>query len=88
MHNHGRNIGNLKKRNKISVKLNICDLIPWEFSFFLILGDNTENGKGNFVLSLNFKKKKDAHSGSKIRSFEASLDFQGVDWVLGTSFNF
>ena len=43
------------KRNKISGKQNICDLVPRAFSFFLILRDNVENGDET---SLNIKKAK------------------------------
>lgn len=45
------------KRNKILVKMNIYDLIPRAFSFFLLLRDCAENGNGNSALSLSIKKK-------------------------------
>ena len=44
------------KRDKISIKQNIFDLVPRASSFFLILRDNVENG--NEKKSLNIKKAK------------------------------
>ena len=47
---------NRMKRNKISVKLTIYDLVPRVFFFLLlILRDNVENGNKK---SLNIKKSK------------------------------
>lgn len=45
------------KRNKISVKMSIYDLISRAFSFFLLLRDCAENGNENSALSLSIKKK-------------------------------
>ena len=44
------------KRDKISIKQNIFDLVPRASSFFLILRDNVENG--NEKKSLTIKKAK------------------------------
>ena len=82
---------------KISVKLNICDLL-------FDIENNMENGNGNSVLPFNFKKLQERCSSSKIRKFEMSsyhhsslpnfkkitvkFDFRQVDWVKGTTFSF
>ena len=71
LNNHGQNIGNKRKCNKISVNLNIWKLVPRDFSIFLILRDSTKNGNGNSVLPLNSKK--EGCCGSKIRKFEGSF---------------
>ena len=56
---------------KISVNLNICDLVPRDSSVFLILRNNTENRNANSVQSLNFKEEE--CFGNKIRKFEVSF---------------
>ena len=55
--------------------MNICDLLPQDFSIFLILRDGEKkkkNGNKNSVLSLNLKKKEGC-SGSEIRKFEVGF---------------
>ena len=55
---HERNIMN---RSKISVNMNICDLLPQDFSIFLILRDGEKKMeiKIPYYLSI-WKKRKDA----------------------------
>ena len=54
--NHGWNTENTRKHNKISGNWNIWNLVPRDFSVFLILRDNNENWNGNSVLAFNLEK--------------------------------
>ena len=54
------------KRNKISVKQNIFDLVPRASSFFFILRDNVKNGNEKHI-SISKKQKS---PGSETGKFE------------------
>ena len=58
------------KRDKISIKQNIFDLVPRASSFFLILRDNVENGNEK-NLSISKKQKSYFEKGNGKIEFPA-----------------